>query len=99
MDKEIVRAIRVLEYVGPKDWVEFTLEKSFLQPGKPPDFIAPPRSMREIARSSIEPVESGDLEAAEATRKRYDPIFVDKEGKEEEKGGEPRTIMGDGSTY
>lgn len=26
--KEIVRVLRVLEYVGPRDWVEFTMSKN-----------------------------------------------------------------------
>lgn len=32
--KEMIRVVRVLEYIGPREWVEETLDRSLLQLGR-----------------------------------------------------------------
>jgi len=50
----IIKVTRVLEYIGPRKWVEDTLAKSYITREGSPSFLSPPRSIREISRKEEE---------------------------------------------
>lgn len=48
--EEMIRIIRVLEYKGPRKWVEDTLAKSYITKGESPFGLDNPRSIKELSR-------------------------------------------------
>ena len=50
--EDIVRVIRILEYIGPLDWIETTLAKSF---AAGPHILGKYREVREVLRTAPEP--------------------------------------------
>jgi len=56
--KDIIKVTRILEYMGPREWVMKTLSNSVI--GKEsPSFLHPPRSIRELSLE-IAKMEGGD---------------------------------------
>jgi hypothetical protein len=54
--EDIVRVIRIIEYVGPREWMDLTLAKSFARPGNVSQkMLGAPRQIRLVAESAPEP--------------------------------------------
>jgi len=72
--QDSVRAIRIIEMRGPREWVERTLEQSWLQPGRDMSLsIHPPRYIQEIARV----VETVDLKKEQEEWKADTKDYLD----------------------
>jgi len=50
--KDIIKVTRILEYIGPREWINNVLYKSYIGK-KTPTIIHSPRSIREISRSYV----------------------------------------------
>lgn len=55
MGQDIVRVLRVIEYIGPRDWVELTLAKSIKPEGLFPCHPNNGQQIREVYRSHLMP--------------------------------------------
>ena len=51
MSKQLVRCIRVIEYIGPKDWLDATLQQSAVTKKGTRFHLASDRQITEIART------------------------------------------------
>lgn len=52
--REIVRVVRVLEFIGPRSWIEGLLTQAWLAPGRVP-ILGPGLTARELLRTDLLP--------------------------------------------
>lgn len=58
-DQQICRVRRILEYIGPREWLDRTLARSYVQPDKPAHITEQTRIV-EVDRTEITPIDPID---------------------------------------